>query len=45
MTDEAIAAADEFLAADHPPALKRLISEGRDSVARSQRARIFDAGA
>ncbi|MYR05984.1 aminopeptidase N [Gordonia sp. SID5947] len=40
---EAIAAADEFLAADHPPALKRLISEGRDTVARSLRAREFDA--
>ncbi|NDZ93215.1 aminopeptidase N [Streptomyces sp. SID6673] len=40
---EGIAAADEFLSADHPPALKRLISEGRDTVARSLRAREFDA--
>ncbi|WAC55041.1 aminopeptidase N [Gordonia sp. SL306] len=40
---ESIAAADEFLSADHPPALKRLISEGRDTVARSLRAREFDA--
>ncbi|GAA1480366.1 aminopeptidase N [Gordonia sinesedis] len=43
ITDEAIAAADEFLAADHPPALKRLVAEGRDGVARSLRARAFDA--
>ncbi|GAA3689225.1 aminopeptidase N [Gordonia hankookensis] len=40
---EGISAADEFLSADHPPALKRLISEGRDTVARSLRAREFDA--
>jgi aminopeptidase N len=30
------------LAADHPPALRRLISEGRDTVARALRAREFD---
>lgn len=41
--EDALSAADEFLAADHPPALKRLISEGRDTVARSLRARRFDA--
>ena len=41
--EAALSAADEFLAADHPPALKRLISEGRDTVARSLRARRFDA--
>ncbi|SIS12947.1 aminopeptidase N [Williamsia sterculiae] len=41
--DESIALADEFLAGDHPPALRRLVSEGRDSVARSLRAREFDA--
>lgn len=40
---DGLAAADEFLAGDHPPALKRLISEGRDTVARSLRAREFDA--
>ncbi|MEE3850748.1 aminopeptidase N [Gordonia sp. LSe1-13] len=41
--DDGLAAADAFLAGDHPPALKRLISEGRDTVARSLRARRFDA--
>jgi aminopeptidase N len=41
--DEAgIAAADEFLAGEHPPALKRLISEGRDGVARSLRNQHYD---
>ena len=44
MTEEALSLADDFLAADHPPALKRLISEGRDAVARSLRARRFDKG-
>ncbi|MFW0784597.1 aminopeptidase N [Gordonia sp. CPCC 206044] len=39
----ALGAADEFLAGDHPPALARLITEGRDTVARSLRAREFDA--
>ncbi|MCR5980482.1 aminopeptidase N [Gordonia jinghuaiqii] len=43
MTQRALDLADEFLAGDHPPALKRLISEGRDAVARSLRARVFDA--
>ena len=43
LTQRALDLADEFLAADHPPALKRLISEGRDGVARSMRAREFDA--
>ncbi|RPA12759.1 aminopeptidase N [Gordonia sp. OPL2] len=41
--EDGLAAADEFLAGDHPPALKRLIAEGRDTVARSLRAREFDA--
>ncbi|MDL9939023.1 aminopeptidase N [Gordonia sp. ABSL1-1] len=44
MTEDALAQADAFLADDHPPALKRLISEGRDAVARSLRARINDRG-
>ncbi|MGV9712296.1 aminopeptidase N [Gordonia sp. NPDC003424] len=43
VNDAGLAAADEFLAGDHPPALKRLVSEGRDTVARSLRAREFDA--
>ncbi|WP_018179587.1 aminopeptidase N [Jongsikchunia kroppenstedtii] len=41
--DAAIAAADDFLAGDHPPALRRLISEGRDGVVRSLRNRRYDA--
>ncbi|WP_238419048.1 aminopeptidase N [Gordonia sp. 'Campus'] len=43
MSQEALDLAEEFLAGDHPPALKRLIAEGRDGVARSLRARSFDA--
>ncbi|QHN26042.1 aminopeptidase N [Gordonia pseudamarae] len=43
INDEAIAAADAFLAEEHPAALRRLISEGRDGVARSQRNQVFDA--
>ncbi|WP_040510601.1 aminopeptidase N [Gordonia soli] len=43
ISEEGLAAADRFLAEDHPSALARLISEGRDSVARSLRARTFDA--
>ncbi len=43
MTQQALDLAEEFVAGDHPPALKRLISEGRDGVARSLRAREFDA--
>ncbi|WP_439032596.1 aminopeptidase N [Gordonia terrae] len=43
MSQRALDLAEEFLAADHPPALKRLISEGRDGVARSLRARARDA--
>ncbi|MCH5644128.1 aminopeptidase N [Gordonia sp. ABSL49_1] len=44
MTEDALSLADDFLAGDHPPALKRLIAEGRDGVARSLRARRFDRG-
>ena len=43
ITPEALAKADEFLANDHPAALKRLIIEGRAGVERSLRARGFDA--
>ena len=40
--ENGLALADELLSADHPPALRRLISEGRDTVARALRAREFD---
>ncbi|MEV0434978.1 aminopeptidase N [Nocardia sp. NPDC050413] len=43
ITEEAMAKADEFLAGDHPPALHRLVSEGRAGIERSLRAREFDA--
>ncbi|MFT4086254.1 MAG: aminopeptidase N [Gordonia sp. (in: high G+C Gram-positive bacteria)] len=44
VSEDGLAAADAFLASgDVPPALARLISEGRDGVARSLRARKFDA--
>jgi aminopeptidase N len=38
-----VTAADAFLAASHPPALHRLVLEGRAGVARSLAAREFDA--
>ena len=38
-----VAAADGFLAAEHPPALRRLVVEGRAGVVRSLAARAFDA--
>jgi aminopeptidase N len=42
INDDAAAAADKFLAGDHPPALRRLISEGKAGIERSLRARAFD---
>ncbi|WP_280401528.1 aminopeptidase N [Nocardia carnea] len=42
ISEEAVARADEFLAADHPPALRRLVSEGKAGIERSLRARAFD---
>lgn len=42
ISEEAVARADEFLAADHPPALRRLVVEGKAGVERSLRARAFD---
>jgi aminopeptidase N len=46
ITPEAIAAADEYLErADPPAALRRLLTEGRDDVARALRCRARDAGA
>ena len=44
ISTDTVAAADEFLARDGvPPALRRLISEGRDDVLRSLHARERDA--
>ncbi|BBY15060.1 aminopeptidase N [Mycolicibacterium litorale] len=43
ISDEALAAADRFLAGDVPPALRRLVVEGRAGVERSLRARRYDA--
>ena len=43
MSQHALDLAEDFLSGDHPSALKRLISEGRDGVARSLRARAYDA--
>ncbi|HUO39593.1 MAG TPA: aminopeptidase N [Mycobacterium sp.] len=43
ISDDGITAADEFLAGDIPPALRRLVLEGRAGVERSLRARVFDA--
>ena len=37
-----VAAADAFLGAEHPPALRRLVVEGRAGVVRSLAAREFD---
>ncbi|WP_301146553.1 aminopeptidase N [Mycobacterium simiae] len=47
ISEDAIAAADEFLAAPEsevPPALRRLVSEGQAGVKRALRARAFDTG-
>ncbi|UYP20428.1 aminopeptidase N [Rhodococcus sp. Z13] len=43
ISEESVAAADEFLAGDHPPALRRLVAEGRAGIVRSLKARAFDA--
>ncbi|GGK64262.1 aminopeptidase N [Nocardia camponoti] len=43
ISEEAVAKADEFLAGDLPPALYRLVSEGKAGIERSLRAREFDA--
>lgn len=42
ISDEALAAADRFLDGDVPPALRRLVLEGRAGVERSLRARRHD---
>jgi aminopeptidase N len=45
ISDDGIAAADEFLAdSGLPPALRRLVLEGRAGIERSLRARQFDGG-
>ncbi|MFZ2530057.1 MAG: ERAP1-like C-terminal domain-containing protein, partial [Rhodococcus sp. (in: high G+C Gram-positive bacteria)] len=43
ISESSVAAADEFLAEDRPPALRRLVVEGRAGVVRSLEARTFDA--
>ncbi|WP_216892490.1 aminopeptidase N [Nocardia alni] len=43
ITDEAVAVADKFLSGEHPPALRRLVIEGKAGIERSLRARAFDA--
>jgi aminopeptidase N len=43
ITEQAIAAADRFLAEDLPPALRRLVIEGKAGVERALKARRFDA--
>ncbi len=42
ISEDAVAAADAFLAGDHPPALARLVVEGRAGVVRALRARDAD---
>ncbi|GAA2994524.1 aminopeptidase N [Actinokineospora diospyrosa] len=39
---ETVTAADQWLAGDHPPALRRLVSEGRAGIVRALAAREFD---
>ncbi|WP_433662817.1 aminopeptidase N [Nocardia sp. CA-128927] len=42
ISDDAVALADKFLAGDHPPALRRLVVEGKAGVERALRARAYD---
>ncbi|MEV5648433.1 aminopeptidase N [Nocardia sp. NPDC052254] len=42
ITPEAVAAADKFLTGNHPPALRRLVIEGKAGIERSLRARAAD---
>lgn len=44
VSQEGLDAADRFLAGEVPPALRRLVIEGRAGVERALRARGFDAG-
>lgn len=43
ISEAAVASADKFLSEDRPPALARLVSEGKAGIERSLRARAFDA--
>ncbi|MEV0251024.1 aminopeptidase N [Nocardia sp. NPDC050712] len=43
ISQDAVAKADKFLADNHPPALLRLVSEGKAGIERSLRARAVDA--
>ncbi|WP_280234543.1 aminopeptidase N [Nocardia cyriacigeorgica] len=43
ISEAAVASADKFLADERPPALARLVSEGKAGIERSLRARAFDA--
>jgi aminopeptidase N len=45
ISEDAIAAADRFLAGDLPPALRRLVIEGKAGIERSLGARKFDGSA
>ena len=45
ITPEAIALADDYIARTSPPSLRRLLTEGRDDVARALRCRQRDAEA
>ena len=42
VTRSTVEASDAWLAADHPPALRRLVSEGRAGILRALAAREFD---
>ncbi|MDN2502368.1 aminopeptidase N, partial [Nocardia nova] len=42
ISEEAVAVADKFLADEHPPALRRLVIEGKAGIERSLRARAAD---
>ncbi|PXY27462.1 aminopeptidase N [Prauserella muralis] len=42
VTKEGVAAADTWLEGEHPPALRRLVSEGRAGILRALAAREFD---
>ncbi|HNP11959.1 MAG TPA: aminopeptidase N [Mycobacterium sp.] len=44
ISEDALRAADHFLGGQLPPALRRLVVEGRAGVERSLKARAFDAG-
>jgi aminopeptidase N len=45
VTESTVAASDEWLAGEHPQALRRLVSEGRAGILRALAARDFDSQA